>query len=83
MDIDHQVNMCEVKEYGIVAKGNIDPALLLMGSKEEVLEKSREVLENAKQGGGLILSSGCDLSPDTPGENLLAMVQAAKKYGTY
>jgi MtaA/CmuA family methyltransferase len=83
-DIDHQVNMREVKEKGgIVAKGNIDTALLVMGSKEEVLEKSKEVLETAKQGGGLILSSGCDLSPDTPQENLHAMVEASKLYGRY
>lgn len=83
-DIDHQVNMRDVKEKaGIVAKGNIDPALLLMGSREEILEASKEVLESAKQGGGLILSSGCELSPDTPYENLRAMVEASKLYGAY
>ena len=83
-DIDHQVNMREVKEKaGIIAKGNIDPALLMMGTREQVLEKSREVLESAKQGGGLILSSGCEVAPDTPHENLRAMVEACKLYGTY
>ena len=83
-DIDHQVNMLEVKERGrIVAKGNIDPALLAMGTVEQVMEKSREVLELAKHGGGLILSSGCDLSRETPPENLFAMVEAANLYGRY
>ena len=84
LDIDYQVNMREVKEKtGLVAKGNINPVLLAMGGREEVVEKSREVLESAKQGGGLILSSGCDLARDTPYENLHAVVEAAKLYGAY
>jgi uroporphyrinogen-III decarboxylase len=36
------------------------------------------VIRSAGAGGGLILSSGCDVSPGTPYENLDAMMSAAR-----
>jgi len=53
------------------------------GTPEEVELECRDMIRKAGQGGGYILSaSGC-LSSETPVENLDAMVNAAKKFGTY
>ena len=53
------------------------------GTPEEVELECKEMIQKAGQRGGYLLSaSGC-LSKDTPLENLDAMVNAAKKYGTY
>ncbi len=46
-------------------------------------EKCQEAIEILGEGGGLILSSGCDILQETPSENMAAMVQAASKYGRY
>jgi uroporphyrinogen decarboxylase len=77
--------MKEAKDRsGTVVKGNLDPSsVLLWGTPELVLAKAKEVLEDAKAGGGLILSSGCDMAPATPFENIIAMVEASKRYGRY
>ncbi len=84
LDLDWPMDMAEAKAYGAPVRGNIDPArVLLDGTPEIVLEKSREVLETAKAGGGLIFGSGCDVAPDTPAENIDAMVEATQRYGVF
>lgn len=49
----------------------------------EVEEQARESIEIAAPGGGFILSTDCEISPDTPDENLLAVRRAVEKYGNY
>jgi uroporphyrinogen decarboxylase len=83
LDIDWPVDMATVTAR-IPARGNLDPsALLLLGSVDQVAAESRRVIETAGPNLGLILGSGCDVSPDTPAENIDAMVRAAREYGTY
>ena len=81
-DIDWQVDMGEAKQITkgeVTLRGNLDPAdVLLNGTAEQVYQKSAEVIHAAGKGGGLILGSGCDVSPGTPEENMEAMLQAAK-----
>jgi uroporphyrinogen decarboxylase len=81
-DLDWQVDMAEAKRVlggKATVRGNLDPAaVLLEGKPEDVYEKATQVIHSAGAGGGLILSSGCDVSPGTPYENLDAMVSAAK-----
>jgi uroporphyrinogen decarboxylase len=58
--------------------GNVDPIrVLLLGTPEDV---KRETLRCLKQGGkkGYLLMAGCGVSPDTPIENLKAMVEVAR-----
>jgi uroporphyrinogen decarboxylase len=77
----------EVKEkYGhrVCLIGNIDCGnLLTFASPEEVREKVRETIEKAAPGGGYILSSSNSIHSGVKSENYLAMLEAAKKYGTY
>jgi uroporphyrinogen decarboxylase len=63
--------------------GNVRPAeTMLKGKPEDVERESKECLEKAKDNpGGFILSSGCEIPINTPPENILAMINAARKYG--
>jgi uroporphyrinogen decarboxylase len=63
--------------------GNIDPSdPLAHGTAEQVDAKAKAVIEACK-GRSLFLSSGCAMGRLTPPENMQAMVDAPKKYGTY
>jgi len=57
--------------------GNIDPVAILKNGTPEDVE--REVYQCMDDGVD-VLSPGCALSPDTPSENIRAMVNAHKKY---
>ncbi len=64
--------------------GNIDCTYLLpFGSREEVVESVKDTLRKAAPGGGYILSSSNSIHPGCKGENVIAMFEAAKKYGGY
>ncbi len=64
--------------------GNIDCAYLLpFGKKEEVIEAVKDTIRKAAPGGGYILSSSNSIHPGCKGENVIAMFEAARKYGVY
>ena len=84
IDVDWPVDMAEAKKTGVPIRGNIDPSsILLSGSPDQIEEKVRYIMDTSKAGGGLILGSGCDVSPNTPFKNIEAFVQAGIKYGQY
>ncbi len=60
-------------------------ALLIGGTPQKVEEYMKSLLEDVKDGGGFLIWPGVDggLSRDVKPENLKAMVEAVKKYGTY
>lgn len=51
--------------------------VMLNKTADEVYEISRQRCELAAKKGGFILAPGCDLPPDTPEDNILAMTRAA------
>ncbi len=53
------------------------------GTPEEVTASVRETLEIMMPGGGYCLSPTHQLQDNSPVENVLAMYEAARKYGTY
>ena len=64
--------------------GNISTnTTLLFGTPEDVERDSEKVIKQAGRRGKFILASGCMLSPDTPGENVHAMVKSAQTSGLY
>lgn len=85
IDVDSPVDMKASRER-LGSKttfiGNISPAELVFSSPERITELCASVL-SGKDGLGLILGAGCNMSPATPKENIMAMVQAAKTYGAY
>lgn len=64
--------------------GNIDPVgVMLDGTPQDVEKAVKKVIDYASEDGALIVCPGCDLNPGIPAENLLALVEATKKYGAY
>ena len=61
--------------------GNINPMLMLNGTKAEVKQAAREALEAMAPCGGLLLGDGANVCPGTPVENLAALTEAAEEYG--
>jgi hypothetical protein len=81
------VVLAEVKkQYGasFCLKGNVNTfRTLAQGGPAEVEAEARRVIEDAGEGGGLILSTGDQTPGDTPEENFVALIKAAKRYGAY
>ena len=64
-----------------VVMGNIDPAgTLRMGTPEKVREETFALLERCSKYPNFVLSSGCDIPPMTPWENIDAFFAASKEF---
>ena len=64
-----------------VVMGNIDPAgVLRMGTPERVREETLALLRRCAKYPNFVLSSGCDMPPLTPWENIDAFFEAVKQY---
>ena len=60
--------------------GNIDPVRVMVnGSPDDVRRAVRELHEHMGGVENFIVSTGCDLPPETPIENIAAMVEAARE----
>jgi uroporphyrinogen decarboxylase len=58
--------------------------VLIAGKPQSVREKTREILEIMKPGGGYVLSASHDyILEETPVQNVLAMFDAGREYGGY
>lgn len=65
----------------IVVMGNIDPVVTFkQGSREQVQSITRELLEETSLYKNFVVSSGCDIPPFIPEENILAFFDTVKKY---
>jgi uroporphyrinogen decarboxylase len=58
--------------------GNIKPMSFVMDDEKSVYEDARRVIERFKTRGGFILSSGCEIPPESKPQNIHAMVAAAR-----
>jgi uroporphyrinogen-III decarboxylase len=63
--------------------GNVPSSLLMTGTKAQVKEYCRNLIEVCGKGGGYILASGSAGIDRAKVENLRAMVEATKEYGVY
>jgi len=86
LSLDQAVDLKTAKEstyQRVCLMGNVDPSRLYLGGPAEIEEISRRCVEDAKEGGGFILASGCEIPPDCPPDNLKMLIHAARTYGTY
>ena len=82
VDIGEVIENEEIRKARITARGNLNPAgVLLSENPEDVIRESRKLIETNKGKGRFILSAGCNMSPASVPENLRAMVKAAEIYG--
>jgi len=69
--------------WGRVAFGNIDPAgTFKNGSVAEMKEKTWELLQHTANYKNFVLSSGCDVPPGTPVENIEAFYDTLSEFNT-
>jgi MtaA/CmuA family methyltransferase len=75
LDLDWQVDMDNAYEIvgpKVIRCGNIDPVLIQNKTEEEVKAMTKELIQK-EYGKKHILSAGCEITVNTPVENLLAM----------
>lgn len=62
--------------------GNFDTNLLAYGTKEQITEETKRLLDICAPGGGYLMSNAISLDNGRP-ENLAAWYEAVEKYGKY
>jgi len=81
--IDWRIDLGDaIKKLGkkIVVQGNLDPCALFL-SQEELEERIKDVLWKGEAAKGHIFNLGHGILPDTPVENVIALVEAVHRYG--
>lgn len=64
----------------IVIMGNINPLMLLSGTKEEIIKEVSELNKDLRNYKNFIFSSGCLIPQGTPKENVELMIKLTKDY---
>ncbi len=85
-EFDGFTDMVKAREIlgGIMAiKGDVPSSLLAFGTRDEVLQYCRDLIQKAGRDGGFILSSGCSIPANARVENVRAMTEAAEAFGRY
>jgi len=62
--------------------GNVPVSVLCTGTPQEVKEHCKRLIETCAKGGGYILTGSAGVEEGNP-DNLRAMMEVAKQYGTY
>lgn len=86
LEIDQDADIKSAKNITqgkCVLHGNIEPAKCMFGTADEIRELTRQALEDAMEGGGLICGPGCALGGPTPPENIHALCETILEYGVY
>ncbi len=79
-DIQKIYDQCHASTLFI---GNLDPSgVLNYGSPELVKQKTLELLEIYRDSPRLMINAGCAIPPDTPSENIRAMVETTHGFAT-
>ena len=73
----------EVMQGTMCICGNVPSMLLVYGTPEEVDAYCKKLIEDCAPGGGYVLGVECETPWDAKPENVIAMKQAAVKYGMY
>ena len=82
LGVDWFVDLVEAKRRvgdDLLIFGNVKPLTLLYGTVEEVVEETKECIRKAGKGGGFVTSSGCEIPPDSPPENIKALIDTSHK----
>jgi len=83
ISIDWRINIdTAIKRLGdnVSVQGNLDPCALFL-PKDKIEERVKDILKRAKDARGHIFNLGHGILPETPVENVIAMVSAVHKYG--
>ncbi len=86
LDLDSFTDIFRAKKVldgHMAIKGDVPATLFSLGTPAKVETYVKKLVQEVGEGGGFILSSGCSVPYDAKFENVKAMVEAGKKYGTY
>lgn len=79
--VDMEEDIIKKVPADVLVMGNVDPAgVLRMGTPEKVREVTLSLLEKCSKYPNFLLSSGCDIPPMTPWENIKAFFAAFDEY---
>ena len=79
--VDLEKDILQKVPADVLVMGNVDPVgVLRMGTPESVREATTELLKKCTPYPNFVLSSGCDMPPKTPWENIHAFFAAADAY---
>lgn len=75
------VNVLKECPENILLMGNLDPVgILKMATPEKIKKEVLTLLENTSQWRNYVLSTGCDVPPEVPLENIKAFYEALNEY---
>ena len=75
------VEMLEKIPSDVVVMGNVDPAgVLRMGMVESVRKTTLDIMARCSEHQNFVISSGCDVPPLTPWENIDAFFDAVEEF---
>ncbi|MCP4760701.1 MAG: hypothetical protein GY870_02895 [archaeon] len=63
--------------------GNIPSKLLTFGTEHQIVDRTKQLIDECGDGGGYMMSAGCHVTPDTPMKNLNTWINTTLKYGMY
>jgi uroporphyrinogen-III decarboxylase len=82
MQLDSSTDIFKAKEVlgdHMALMGDVPPSLLALGTPEQVYDYCKRLIEVVGEGGGFILSSGCETPFNAKPENVAAMVRAGNE----
>lgn len=78
--IDMEEMMSHIPE-NLIAMGNVDPAVEFRnGTPESIYARTKEVMEKCCKYKNFVISSGCDIPPMSPWENISAFFKAVEDF---
>ncbi len=87
LELDHKVDRARARaavDGRVTILGTLDATRLLpYGTPMEVVAKAREDILYLARRGRYVLAPGCSLPPETPVENVHAILEAAHRFGRY
>jgi len=82
-DLDGMTNIFQAKEIlkdHMCISGDVPASLLSLGKQEEVEEYCQRLIDEVGEGGGFMLTTGCECPIDVKPENLRTMVETGRSY---
>lgn len=82
-DLDGTTDIFRAKEIlrdHMCISGDVPASLLSLGKPEEIQEYCKRLIDEVGEGGGFMLTTGCECPIDVKPENLRAMVETGKSY---
>ncbi len=80
-NIDYEVNPLDAQRAlpGVCLDGNIKPLAFVEATPDVIADESSRLMNLFADRGGFIMSSGCEIPPESRPENIAAMVTAARE----